>query len=65
MFIYLCFLKEQLSRYHAKSFKEEKIRVDIMHNSLLKEIIALGEDIIPLWLVNIKHHVMIVVLCIL
>jgi hypothetical protein len=64
IFIDLCFLEEQLSMLNPS--RKKRFRVDTMPNALLREInSALGEETIPLWLVNIKHHVIIVVLYIL
>jgi len=62
--IVVCFLKEQLSRCHAKYLlRKKRIRVDSMPNLLLMEINRLRSRCHALRLTNIKYHVMIVVLC--
>jgi hypothetical protein len=59
-------LKNNLVDTMLNHSKRKRSRVDTMPNMLLRKInSALGEETIPLWLVNIKHHIMIVVLCIL
>jgi hypothetical protein len=65
IFIDLYFLKEQLSRYHAKSYDKKRIRVDTMPNSLLMGINGFWSRYHALRPTNSEYLNMIVALCIL
>jgi hypothetical protein len=62
--IVLGFLKDIGVDAMPNPLKKKRIRVDIMPNSLLREINSLSSRCHALRLANIKYHVMIVVLCI-